>query len=119
MSERLKGFKHIKAGNEVAQLFQDHFGRNKRHYIGIIESVDFLNDEIHIKGGNRYGLDGLQKGCGSTARARLVELTDEIRREVFRREAKSTLTSAVSYHWDKLPDDLVRQLLDLLPDEVK
>jgi len=116
MSERLKGFKHLKPGSEVAQLFQEPFGRKRKHYIGIIDSVDFIEGVIYIKGGNRYRLeDGTQKGGFGAVPGRLVELTDEVRREVFRREAQSTLQRAIGYDWELMPDEIIRQILELLP----
>jgi hypothetical protein len=94
-------------------LFQEPFGRNKRHYIGVIKAVDLLRGEIAVAGGNVYGLDGRQKD--SLNRGQLVELTEEIRREVFRREAQSTLKRAIGDGWDQMPDETIRQILALLP----
>lgn len=109
----LKGVEHLKPGTEVAVCIRERFGRGTYHVLRTIRSVDFMAGVIRLEGTEReYGLEGMEwrPVYGEPSQRLIMPVTDEIRREIWRRETKERIENLLR-NWKTVDDGLLRAMM--------
>ena len=119
VADKLKGFKHLAPGSELAVRTCERFGKNVEYAITVVESVDLFGGVIVVRwaGGTAFDIDGRCISWHSDdPPARLVLVNNEIRRSIWRRKAHTRIQTLL-YNWSNVDDSVIESLLDVLEGE--
>lgn len=112
----IKGFKHLRPGEEVAVEVREMFGRGVSYYIRTIREVDFIEGVICLTGTAReFGLDGAELGHtgGEPRHCLIVPIPDEVRRVIWRDKANDRIRTLL-HNWKKLDDNLIQAVIEAI-----